>query len=245
MSLTTYLNHALGAEFSLQFVIWTSIGLFWIVVVLCVLMLFYRSYHYFLRRYQQSRKVLYEPVVEKVLMEAPLEEIVAILRPKRWGDRMVVQTVILDAMRHLTGPPFLTFRSAVEQLGFIKINLHELGSHNPHKRGRAMEALGIMRCEEAAPLLRDALFRERMNLKLVALRSLVAIGDPKILPSFIEVSDLLQPSTMVRLASLMLEFGAEGRPAIVKLVNRHPEGFPPRALSELLRELASHMETNP
>lgn len=240
-----YLDAALHAQFSLAFVVWTSIGLFWIVILLAIYMLFYRTYYNLSRRYEKSRKALYDPAVEKVIMEEPLSEIIAILRPRRWGDEWIVQGVILEAARHLTGPPFLTLQSVSEQLGFLARDMRELGSRNAHKRGRAMEALGIMRCAEASGKLRELLLSEPMNLKLVALRALTAIGDPAILPSFISVSDLLQPSVMVRLASLMLEFGRPGREAIVSLVNRHPEGFHPRALAELLRELASNMESNP
>lgn len=240
-----YLDAALHADFSLQFVIWTSIGLFWVVIVLSIFMLLFRAYSYLSHLYQKSRKALYEPVIEQVLMDAPLGEVIASLRPKRWGDWFVVQTVILESMRHLTGPPFLTFRYAAEKLGFISFNLRELRSFNPHRRGRAMDALGVLRCAEAVPKLQEMLVREKMNLKLVAMRALVAAGNPEVLPSFIEVSDYIQPSMMVRLASLMLEFGAPGRPFVVELINRHPEGFHPRALAELLRELANHMEINP
>lgn len=240
-----YVDSAIHAQFSLQFVIWTSIGLFWIVVFLSVFMLCFRGYYYLRRRYEKSRKALYEPAVEQVLMEAPLEEILNTLRPKRWGDRLIVQGVILEAMRHLTGPPFLTFKYAAERLGFIERNIKDLDAANPHRRGMAIEALGIMRCTEAIGKLQELLLHERMNLKLVALRSLTAIGDPAVLPSFVAASDFLQPAVLIRLASLIMEFGPIGRPTIVELVNRHPEGFHPRALAELLKELASDMEANP
>lgn len=240
-----YLEAAFSAQFSLAFVVWTSIALFWIVILLAFYMLFYRTYYNLRERYNKSRKALYDPVVEMVIMEEPMENIIECLRPKRWGDTQIIQGVILDAARHLTGPPFETLKSAAEKLGFLELDRLELHSKSPHKRGRAMEALGIMRCVEAEGRLKELLLSEPMNLKLVALRALTAMGDPAILPAFIQVSDRLQPSVMVRLASLMLEFGRPGREAIVELVNRHPEGFHPRALAELLRELASNMESNP
>lgn len=244
-TLYRYFDAAVHAQFNLAFVVWTSIGLFWLVILMSLYMLCYRTYYHIRRRYEASRKALYDPAVEQVIMEEPLEEIIAALKPRRWGDEMIVQGVILEAARHLTGPPFLVLKSAAENLGVVARNLKELRSKNPHKRGRAMEAIGILRCAEASGRLKELLMSEPMNLKLVALRALTAIGDPAILPSFVEVSDRLQPSVMMRLAALMLEFGRPGRQAIVALVNRHPEGFHPRALAELLRELASNMESNP
>ena len=98
----TYWTAAIHADFSLQFVVWTSIGLFWIVIFLAIYMMFYRTYYHLRQRYEQSRKALYEPSIEKVVMEDPMEEIMAILRPRRWGDRLIVQNVILEADRKST-----------------------------------------------------------------------------------------------------------------------------------------------
>ena len=188
-------------------------------------MILFRTYHRLRDTYFGRRKALYEPAIEKVLMEQPLEEIVKALRPKRWGDEAVAQEVVIEAMRHLKGPPFATLNEVAYQLGFIERNLQALRSRDEDGRGGAMDALAVMRSSQAIVVILDILDHEPIHMKLVALSCLAAIGDPAVLPFFVRISDRLSPALMVRLASLMLEFGAPAHKRIEELIKRHPTSF--------------------
>jgi hypothetical protein len=96
-----------------------------------------------------------------------------------------------------------------------------------------------MRAPQAVVGILDILGREPMDMKLVALRSLAAIGNPAVLPYFLKAADRLPPPMLPRLASLMLEFGAPARHWIGELINRHREAFPPRVIQEVLKETAA------
>lgn len=230
-------------RFSLQAVILASMALFWIVACLFAYMFLFRTYQRLRSGYRARRRKLYEPAIEKVLMEEPLDAVVAALRPKRWGDEDMVQEVMIDAMRYLKGPPFEALRDAAQKLGLVERNLRMLRSRSKHRRGTAMEALGLLRAPQALVGIISILDREPMDMQLVALRSLAAIGNPATLPYFVKTADKLSPAMIVRLASLMMEFGAAARPHIQDLVDRHRGSFPPRVMEELLKEIAADTET--
>jgi hypothetical protein len=175
-------------------------------------------------------------------MEEPPEKVLATLAPKRWGDGDVVQTVMLDAMRHLEGPPFEALKNAAVKLGFMDRNLALLGARNKLKRGNAMEALGIMRAHEAMVAIIAMLPKQPRDMKLVALRSLALIGDPFSLTYYEREAETLPPTMLPRVASLMLEFGPQAQPFIRKLIKDRPEAFPPRVMRLLLREAAFTVE---
>jgi hypothetical protein len=120
----------------------------------------------------------------------------------------------------------------------VERNLARLKSRNRLRSGTAMETLGIMRAPQAVVGIIAILDREPMDMKLVALRALAAIGNPATLPYFVKVSDRLSPAMLPRLASLMLEFGPVARPWIEELIDRHREAFPPRVIQEILIENA-------
>ncbi|MBI5630590.1 MAG: HEAT repeat domain-containing protein [Elusimicrobia bacterium] len=233
---------ALQGHVSLQFVVMTSVTLFWLAALLSATLLLLRTYHRLREKYREGRKTLYRPGVEMAVLEAPLAEIVLALRPKRWGEAEIVQEVVLDAMRHLLGPPFHLLREATFELRLMERNLKALRSRSRFHRGRAMNALGLMRSSQAIVGILDILENEPLDMKLVALRALASIGDPAVLPYFIRISDQLSPAMMVRLASLMLEFGPPGRRKITDLIGRHPEAFPPRVMQDFLKELAADLE---
>lgn len=228
----------LKARPSLGTVVAVSLSLLWLVIALALYMLLFKLYHAARARYRAARARLYSPAVELALMEEPIERIEAVLRPRRWGDADIAQEVLSEAMRHLQGPPFDALRAAALRLGFIARALDALRARSPHRRGRAMEALGLMRAPEAVPALIRALFSEGLELKLTALRSLAAIGDPQALPAFLQAADSLPPPLLPRLASLVLEFGPAGRDAARELINLHPRAFPPGVVADLLKELA-------
>jgi hypothetical protein len=229
---------ACEGRLSFQLVIATNIVLFWIALVLCVFMILFRTFHHFRARYRARRRLLYDPAIEKVLMEEPLDDVIAALKPRRWGDESVVQDVMVDSMRHLKGPPFEILRTAATQLGFVDRNLKALHAHAKFRRGIAMEALGVMRAPQAVVGIIDILAREPMDMKLVALRALAGIGNPAVLSYFVKAADDIPPTMLPRLASLMLEFGPACRPWIGELINRHRDSFPPRVLQEILRGVA-------
>lgn len=104
-----------------------------------------------------------------------------------------------------------------------------------------MAALGFMRAPEAVPALVCAVAVERLELKLAALRSLAAIGDPAALPAFVQASLTLPPPLLPRLASLVLEFGSPGRDAAREIINRHPHSFPPGVVADILQEIAQDL----
>lgn len=239
------LLEAARGRLSLQLVIYASLVLFCVVILLSSCVLLLRAYHRLRFRYRLGRRTLYEPAIEQVLMEAPLGEILETLRPRRRGDTGIVQEVMIENMRHLKGPPFETLREAAYRLGLIERNLLALGSKNKHRRGRAMEALGVMRASQAIVGILDILSREPLDMKLVALRALSEIGNPAVLPYFLKASDELPPAMMARLAALMMEFGASGREKIQELILRHPQAFPAHVMGDLLREMAADLQAYP
>jgi len=230
---------ATEGRLSLKLVLAASLVLFWIAFVLFVLTILFRTYQHLRSRYRASRRKLYDPAIEKVLMEEPLEDVIAALRPRRWGDASVVQEVLVDNMRYLTGPSFETLCAAAQRLRFVERSLARLKSRSKLRRGTAMEALGVMRAPQALVGIIAILDREPMDMKLVALRALAAIGNPATLPYFVKAADRLSPAMLPRLASLMLEFGPAARPWIRELINRHAQAFPPRIIEEILKETAT------
>jgi HEAT repeat protein len=101
-----------------------------------------------------------------------------------------------------------------------------------------MERLGLLRTVEAVPGLVRALAREDLDLKLVAMRALAAIGDPSSLPAILDAAQVMPPGLLPRLASVMLEFGEPGRDAVKELMNRRSADFPQASVPALLKELA-------
>jgi hypothetical protein len=223
-------------------VVLSSLFLFWLVVALTAYMILFRLYHRLRSRYRQFRGTRFRPAIEMVLMDEPLEKVVDALRPRWPGDGDIVQDIMLDAMRHLEGPPFDCLREVARILGFVDSNLRALLSANPHRRGRAMDRLGVMRLPEASGRIAAAAVHEDLELRLVALRALASIGDPAVLPSFVEAAEGLPPPLLPRLASLMFEFGAPGRRAVVEIINRHPRLFPAACVKDILMQLASDYE---
>lgn len=230
---------ATEGRISFQLVLAASVALFWVSFAIFVFMVSWRLYLHLRFLYRSRRRRLYDPAIEKVLMEEPLADVIAALRPRRWGDLSVVQEVIVDNMRYLKGPPFETLHAAAQSLGLIEFNLARLKSRGKYIRGNAMEALGVMRAPQAVVGIIDILAHEPMDMKLVALRALAAIGNPAVLPYFVKAADRLPPPMLPRLASLMLEFGAPARHWIGELINRHREAFPPRVIQEVLKETAA------
>lgn len=233
---------AAQGRFSLQFVVLVSLLFFWIVVGLSAYMLAFRTYHRLRERYRARRRSLYGKAIEAALMEEPLDAVTEALRPRRPGDADIVMEVLVEGMRHLKGPPFELLREAAFRLGLIERELKALRAWSKHRRGRAMEALGLTRSPQAIVGVLDTLDQEPLDMRLVALRTLAAIGDPIVLPYFVKAAGKLPPPMMSRLASLMLEFGPAARPAIAALVRASPQAFPPRVLKELLAEVAAELE---
>ncbi|MFA6002976.1 MAG: hypothetical protein WC881_02805, partial [Elusimicrobiota bacterium] len=196
---------------SLRFVIVASMVLAWIALALFVYMMGFRTYHRLRSMYRLRRRALYEPAIEKVLLEASLEEVLAALAPRQPSDAAIAQEVMTEAMRNLNGSPFETLRTAAYQLGFMERNLQLLDSRSKFRRGQALEALGLMRAPQAVVKIISILGREPMDMKLVALRSLAAIGDPATLPYFVATAQKLSPAMLPRVASLMWEFGPPSR----------------------------------
>lgn len=233
-----FLLEAAQGRFSLQAVVYASVLLFWVASALMAYILAYRAWMSLRLAYRRTRARLYAPGVELVLMEESPAAVLAAFRPRRWGDDDIVLEVILDAMQNLSGPPFELLRRTAIELGLVERCLADLRARRSLRRGRAMEALGLMRAPQAIVALLDILEKEPMDLKLVALRALAQIGDPAVLPYFLKTAESLSPAMMVRLASLLLEFGPPGRQALSELVNRRPESFPPRVMRLILQEAA-------
>ncbi|OGR57114.1 MAG: hypothetical protein A2X36_15000 [Elusimicrobia bacterium GWA2_69_24] len=227
---------------SLLMVIYMSIVFFWLVVALFVYIGLFKSYHALRRSYRDLRKAVYQEGIEKVLMEEPLEQLVEFFRPRRWGDLDIIQEVLTESMRHLKGAPFDTLREVALKMGLIDHNLRRLSARSHHERGHALEALGLLRAPQAIVAIIDILDEETQDLRIVALRSLAAIGDPAALPYFVKACDGLPAPLLMRVASLMLEFGPISHRSIQRLINAHPEAFPPRILIPILKEIALDLE---
>jgi len=228
---------------SILYVIYASAVMFWLVLLLMAYILALRSYHALRGAYRERRKAFFRKGVELVLLEEPLESVLEAFRPRRPFDQEIVQEVLLDSMRQLQGPPFDALREAAIRLGSIDRNLHRLRSWSRHTRGRAMEALGVMRAEGAIVQILDILEHETLDLKLVALRALACIKDPATLPYFVKTAQELPPPMLTRVGSMMLEFGHPAVPHVQKLINMHPGAFAPRVLEEMLKGVASDLET--
>ena len=223
---------------SIGFVILATLALFALVLAMAAYLVILRVWHRLRHEYRHKRTGLYSPAIEMVLMEEPYEKIREALRPRRWGDADIVQEIITEAMRHLKGPPFDTLRRASLELGFVRDNLEALNSWDRHRRGHAMERLGLLRSPEAVDGIIAILGREPLELKLVAMRALAAIGDARALPHFIDAALGVPPGLLPRLASMILEFGPPGREAVLEIINRRPGAFPTSATRDLLKELA-------
>jgi HEAT repeat protein len=163
----------------------------------------------------------------------------AALRPKRWGDKSVVHEMMVENMRHVVGAPFDFLGRAARDLGFVAADLRSLRSPNKLVRGLALESLGVMRIHEAVPDIIAILDHGGADIRLTALRALAAIGDVSALPHFLAASDRLSPPMMVRLASLMMEFGPPARVTVRQLIERHPDAFNVRTTALVLREITS------
>ncbi|MFA6091763.1 MAG: hypothetical protein WCU88_02530 [Elusimicrobiota bacterium] len=227
---------------SLLFVLYASLCLFWIVITLFVYMLIFRIYHSLRSAYREKRKELFRQGVELTLLEEPLEKVMDAFRPRRPGDLDISQEVLLEAACHLKGPPFDMLRETAYRLGFMEENLRSLRSRSRHRRGRAMEALGILRSSQAIVSLLDILDHEALDLQLTALRALAAINDPVVLPYFMRICDRLPPALLPRLISLMLEFGSAAHPHVRELLIRHANRFSSRSYAEALKEIAQGLE---
>jgi len=231
-------SQALRGRFSLRFVVLTTMVLFWIALLLIIFMVLLRSYYHARDRYRASRRKIYEPAIDLVLTEESDSTVMEALAPRRWGDSDIVQDVIIDSMKHLDGPPFFSLQAAAMKLGIMDRNLKALNSANKLWRGRALEALGIMRAQPAMLAIILLLPKQSRDMKLVALRALALIGDPFALPYYEREAETLPPAMLPRLASLMLEFGPASQPFIRTLINDRPEAFPPRVMKGVLGEAA-------
>lgn len=223
---------------SMAFVIVATIVLLMIVLAMSVYLLVLRAWIRLRTRYRAGRAALYRPAIELVLMEEPYEAIREALRPRRWGDGDIVQEVMVESMRHLEGEPFETLCRAARDLGFVADNERGLGSRDRHRRGHAMERLGLLRAHNSVPRIVELLVGERMDMQLVALRALAAIGDPSVLPHFVAVAGRMPPGLLPRTASMMLEFGVPGRDAVRELLNLRAADFPDASVPDLLKALA-------
>lgn len=223
---------------SLVFIIIATAALLAIVAGLTLYLMLLRSWYVLRQAHRTRRRALYQPAIELLLMDEPYEKILQALRPRLWGDDEIVQDVMTEAMQQLEGPPFETLQHAAIELGFLESNLRALSSWDRHRRGHAIERLGLLRCKTAVAPIVAILGREHMGLRLVCLRALAAIGDPVALPQLLETARTMPPGLLARMASLMLEFGAPGRDAVKDLLNTRAEDFPAASIPRLLQELA-------
>lgn len=221
-----------------------AIALFWVVVALAAYMMLFRAVTRARRDYRAARARLYAPAVEAALMEEPYERVRDLLRPRRLGDLEIAQETVVEPMRHLVGAPHDLLRRAAEEHGMVAHDLRALCSWNEHHRGRALDALGAMKIARARDAVAACLRRpgETLEIKLVALRTLAALGDPASLADFHEQADLLPQPLLPRLASLALEFDRPGAAAAARIITRHPKPFPPAALAEFLQRVAAVLE---
>jgi len=227
---------------SMAFVIAVTILLLFVVLAMSAYLLILRAALRQRLRYRARRAELYRPGIELVLMEEPYELVLAALRPRRWGDGDIVQEVMFESIRYLKGPPYETLRRAAMELGFVAVNLSHLYSRDLHRRGHAIERLGLLRAETAIPRLFELILVDRMDLKLVALRALAAIGDPSVLPRFMSLTDRLPPALLPSAAALMIEFGDPGRNAARELLTLRKAEFPTASIPTLLALLAQEWE---
>jgi hypothetical protein len=213
-----------------------------LLALVCVLSAYTLSFKIAQRawaRYRQARKRRYQGGIEMALMEADVADVTRALRPRRPGDGLIVEELLLNFIRQLRGPAFDRLQHAAIRLGIVERNLKRLRSPSRYARGRALYALGELRVAEAVAPIVAALPNERLDLKLVALRALAAIGDPAAIPHFLAAAEQLPKAMSVRLASLILEFGAPGRSGVNALIARDPASFPPRVLVEILQLAAA------
>ena len=220
---------------SLRVLVFMSLALLALVCLLSVYTLAFKVLQRAGALYRLARGQFYRGGIEKALMDADLDEVVRALEPRRLGDGRIVEELLVGFARHLDGPAFERLQQAASRLGIVGKNIRRLRSPRRHVRGRAMNALGVLRVGAAVGDILAVLERERLDLQLVALRALAAIDDPAAIPYFLTAAERLPNAMLVRLASLMLEFGPPGAAGVHALVARHPASFPPRVLVEILR----------
>ena len=95
--------HGSAMRSSLMFVIYLCFILFWGVVLLAIYVFALKMYYRVRRTYREKRKKHFQQGIELVLMEEPFDAILKAFEPQRPVDMDIIQEVILDSMRFITG----------------------------------------------------------------------------------------------------------------------------------------------
>ena len=189
--------------------------------------------------YHGSRRKLYEDAVTEALDCSGPSALAAALQLRLPGDAAAIEEALLAVIRGSRGPRFERLREAALRLGLFERNLRALRSPDRRERVRAMGALGDVRAKQAVTQILSTFESEDLNVKLVALKTLMDIGDPAAVSYFIAAAYLIPRVMVVPLAGMLPRLGPPGRRGVQTLVARFPASFPPRVLIELLRQAAS------
>jgi HEAT repeat protein len=146
------------------------------------------------------------------------------LVPRR--DRSLVLDLLLRYRALLRGPEAERITRYLEDQGYVAAAVGDLSSRNRWRRAAAAVRLGEMRSEAAVPGLVSLMEDESDDVRMVAARSLAAIGDPAAVGAL--AAALADPSrwTASTVAADLVEMGPVAVPTLIAIAGASGASYP-------------------
>ena len=160
-----------------------------------------------------------EPVDALVLDHTPLPQV-----PQR--ERRVVLELLLRYRALLRGPEAARITDCLEAQGYVEEAVAGLHSRSRWKRATSAAQLGRMRSDAATAALVGLMEDESDDVRMVAARSLAAIGDPSAVQAL--TAALADPSrwTATTVATDLVEMGTPAVPTLLEIADADASGDP-------------------
>ena len=160
-----------------------------------------------------------EPVDALVLDHTPLPQV-----PQR--ERPVVLELLLRYRALLRGPEAARITDYLEAQGYVEEAVAGLRSRSRWKRATSAAQLGRMRSDAATAALVGLMDDESDDVRMVAARSLAAIGDPSAVQAL--TAALADPSrwTATTVAADLVEMGTPAVPTLIEIAAADASGDP-------------------
>jgi HEAT repeat protein len=158
-----------------------------------------------------------DPVDDLILHGRPLP-------PVSSSEQPVVLELLLRYRALLRGPEASHITNYLEQQGYVDQAVGGLRSRNRWRRASSAMLLGRMRSDAAVAALVDLMGDEDDDVRMVAARSLAAIGDPAAVEALTVA--LADPSrwTATTVASDLVEMGPAAVPTLVEIASATASG---------------------
>jgi HEAT repeat protein len=173
---------------------------------------------------QQRRRLRVEhawrgPVDALILDGVPLPAV-----PEK--ERAAVLDLLLRYRALLRGPDAARITDYLEGQGYVQSAVEGLRSRNRWRRAESAVLLGRMRSDAAVAALVDHMSDESDNVRMVAARSLAAIGDPAAVQALTHA--LADPSrwTATSVAADLVEMGPAAVPTLIEIASGAGSGLP-------------------